>query len=470
MQTLLKGACHALAIEEYTAAGRLCGEAQSHPERLFIDNLVLVELLKKQHDQPSLIKSLTSFAEAFEKKGLSQEAHKTYKLLFDLEKTPENCQKVITSYERLKKTKKQLQWYTTWLSLLIDKKDWPKASEVGKKALEKVSEAEKVPLYEELEIVHSHWNGHELKDLWNQLGNSYRANGQLAAAEKTYRKAFEKFHQPSHAIALAEVLSEQGKIQESVRTYYEAFAEAMLNQKMEIVAQCTAGIRKIDFHMEQLGMDQKMHLLTITHSLEIKAKVESLELEIRDLKLTSTIRKYLSEEGTSEVCEVLLRLLLASQNPLEKRNPELYQLFCEGLEHVNQIMQEEEQMPTTHLKLGYRKIGAEGAKALAAALERNQTLTSLDLSQNEIGTEGAKALAIALERNQTLTSLDLSSGKIGAEGAKALAIALERNQTLSSLDPLSRTKSEMREQKLLRQPSSATKPSLLLTSPERNRN
>ena len=56
------------------------------------------------------------------------------------------------------------------------------------------------------------------------------------------------------------------------------------------------------------------------------------------------------------------------------------------------------------------------------------------MRDNEIGDEGAKDLAEALEKNNTLTRLDVASNSIGAEGAKALAKALEKNTTLIELN------------------------------------
>jgi hypothetical protein len=88
----------------------------------------------------------------------------------------------------------------------------------------------------------------------------------------------------------------------------------------------------------------------------------------------------------------------------------------------------------TSLNLGYNKIGVEGAKAIAQALEKNESLTSLYLMNNKIGAEGAKALAQALEKNESLTSLDFWNNKIGDEGAKAIAQALEKNESLTSLE------------------------------------
>eukprot|EP00900_Chrysochromulina_parva_P006822 jgi/Chrpa1/16140/Chrysochromulina_OHIO_Genome00021933-RA len=79
-------------------------------------------------------------------------------------------------------------------------------------------------------------------------------------------------------------------------------------------------------------------------------------------------------------------------------------------------------------------MGADGARALAASLERKTTLKELNLSMNGIGDDGARALATSLERNMTLETLDLRRSGIGADGARALAASLERNKTLETLD------------------------------------
>ena len=70
------------------------------------------------------------------------------------------------------------------------------------------------------------------------------------------------------------------------------------------------------------------------------------------------------------------------------------------------------------LRLGWNRIGVEGAKALVSALPASQ-LTTLRLGWNRIGVEGAKALASALPASQ-LTTLELIVNRIGDEGTKAL--------------------------------------------------
>eukprot|EP00555_Chaetoceros_dichaeta_P005557 CAMPEP_0198255432 /NCGR_PEP_ID=MMETSP1447-20131203/5553_1 /TAXON_ID=420782 /ORGANISM="Chaetoceros dichaeta, Strain CCMP1751" /LENGTH=70 /DNA_ID=CAMNT_0043941797 /DNA_START=105 /DNA_END=313 /DNA_ORIENTATION=+ len=61
---------------------------------------------------------------------------------------------------------------------------------------------------------------------------------------------------------------------------------------------------------------------------------------------------------------------------------------------------------------------ANDAAAVTKALEGK---TEINLFNKNIGDEGAKALATALETNDTITNIDLQYNNIGAEGAKALA-------------------------------------------------
>ena len=88
----------------------------------------------------------------------------------------------------------------------------------------------------------------------------------------------------------------------------------------------------------------------------------------------------------------------------------------------------------TDLGLDDTEIGDDGAKALAASLEKNTTLEVLDLYGNNIGDDGARALAASLEKNTTLEVLDLDDNEIGDDGARALAASLEKNTTLMTLD------------------------------------
>jgi Leucine Rich repeat len=72
-------------------------------------------------------------------------------------------------------------------------------------------------------------------------------------------------------------------------------------------------------------------------------------------------------------------------------------------------------------------IGDEGAKALAQALQSNNTVTTIHLSSNQIGDEGAKALAQALQNNNTVTAINLYRNEIGDELLNDINKLLEKN-------------------------------------------
>jgi len=283
-QILLKGACHALETGDYKTAERLCHEAEVFSEDSFVDQLVSLDLLRKQKNFPAINQKLISLAESFEKRGLIEQMLKAYKMLFQLEKRPEYCQKIIAAYERLQKPQKQTEWYIACLSLFIKSQDWSKAEQIAQEALPKASEPQKIPLYENLEIVYTHWKEEQLENLWSQLGRSYQVSGQLAAAEKTYQKAFERFHKFEQALALADTLSEQRKVRDSVQVYYEASAQALLDRNLERLDLCAGKIRGIDPHMQELDINQRMHLLTQTHIFRLSRELQETREELHLLK------------------------------------------------------------------------------------------------------------------------------------------------------------------------------------------
>jgi Ran GTPase-activating protein (RanGAP) involved in mRNA processing and transport len=85
------------------------------------------------------------------------------------------------------------------------------------------------------------------------------------------------------------------------------------------------------------------------------------------------------------------------------------------------------------LNLRSKKIGDEGAKALAEELKDNSTLKELVLNGNSIGSVGAAAIARALWFNTSLVVLTLDGNRLGDSGAAAMAETLKRNESLTTL-------------------------------------
>ncbi|MGC6403933.1 MAG: hypothetical protein ACON5A_01640 [Candidatus Comchoanobacterales bacterium] len=71
---------------------------------------------------------------------------------------------------------------------------------------------------------------------------------------------------------------------------------------------------------------------------------------------------------------------------------------------------------------------------LAAALNKNKTLTSLDLSNNSMVDDDVKKLAEALNKNKALTKINLSGNNIGNTGVKYLKESLAVNNTLEDIN------------------------------------
>ena len=61
----------------------------------------------------------------------------------------------------------------------------------------------------------------------------------------------------------------------------------------------------------------------------------------------------------------------------------------------------------TTVKLVNNRICDEGAARIAAASERNRTLTIVNLADHDFGAEGADRIAAAPEKNSTLTTVNL---------------------------------------------------------------
>ncbi len=75
-------------------------------------------------------------------------------------------------------------------------------------------------------------------------------------------------------------------------------------------------------------------------------------------------------------------------------------------------------------------VGDEGARQMSVALGRNSTLRTLKLDYNGIGPTGSSRPCCSARTEQQLS---LCSNKIGAEGCRHLATALERNTVLTEL-------------------------------------
>lgn len=84
--------------------------------------------------------------------------------------------------------------------------------------------------------------------------------------------------------------------------------------------------------------------------------------------------------------------------------------------------------------VSHNNIGDKGAKALAAAITVNPTVTFLRLNNNQIGDEGVISLCRALKTNKTVAELELKFNRIGKLGCQGLATVLKFNHSITALD------------------------------------
>jgi len=93
-----------------------------------------------------------------------------------------------------------------------------------------------------------------------------------------------------------------------------------------------------------------------------------------------------------------------------------------------------EQFSASGIYLTSKGLTAHDATVVAEILKSNSSVTEVHLNSNKkIGDEGAKALAEALKVNATVKALSLQFCGIGDDGAAALAEALRSNTSLKLL-------------------------------------
>jgi hypothetical protein len=270
----LKGAHCATRTGAYKEAENLFQEAYKYSKSSFIDQMLYLQLLHKQQKFSDIKSLLLALAKDYEKKNLFLLMIKAYKMLFQIEKKSDYCQKIISAYDKLQKPQKQMRWYFESLKLLIKEKKGREAEEIALEALKKANEKECIFIYKNLEKVYINWHKHKLENLWGKLGQAYIKNNQLAEAEEVYRGSFDRFGKLDYALQVASLLVKQNKKSEGVQSYLRAFFLALLSNDLEKLALCIRNIRQIDPKMESLESDETVLLLTHTTILTLSKKLQ----------------------------------------------------------------------------------------------------------------------------------------------------------------------------------------------------
>jgi tetratricopeptide (TPR) repeat protein len=284
---LLKGACHALHIENYKFVESFCQKAYKCSKFSFIDQMVFLQFLYKQQKFSDIKSRLSALAIDYEKENLFTHMLKAYKMLFQIEKRPKYYQKIVLAYKKLEKVWRKLEQSYSPENNLV-----------------------------------------ELKNLWKKMGKYYIKNNQLIEAERVYRKTFNHFKTLDHAMQLASILVKLNKESEGVQIYYKASLLAMLNNNLEKLAICTSSIRKVDPKMQFLKADQRINILTQTTILTFSDKLQQgVTKNILLEKKISLMKKEFGETKQKlKEAEDTIEKLVKAKNIKEKRIEELLKI------------------------------------------------------------------------------------------------------------------------------------------------
>jgi tetratricopeptide (TPR) repeat protein len=275
---LFMGACHAIRVGDYSMAEDFCCIAASCS--IFADRLITLDVLTRQGKPTKDI--LLNIGTRSDNPSLKIKA---YRMLLGLEDDPFYYREIIRNYYKIDKPQKAIQYSHNLLSLLIEKAEWEQAE---KFALSLSVSSKKIPIYEQLETIYTHWNGDKLENLWLKLGKAYVDNQQLAQAERVYTQGFKRFGSFQSAINLADIFIRQSEKKQGVQHYYEASSIALSDRQLDRVRLCVTEINKNDPGMELLDLSQRKMLLAQSIMLELSDELKSTQQEL--LKLSDEIK------------------------------------------------------------------------------------------------------------------------------------------------------------------------------------
>lgn len=106
---------------------------------------------------------------------------------------------------------------------------------------------------------------------------------------------------------------------------------------------------------------------------------------------------------------------------------------CEG-QGVTPVTYFIQHIEDTEVKLKFRGLGPQGAKALGVPLKKNNTIERIDLGDNWIEMTGGNCIADVLKENIYITDLILSENRIGNDGIKSISEILMKNDNIQKLD------------------------------------
>lgn len=210
---------------------------------------------------------------------LARERIAIYRTLFYFEQNSLYCKEIVEGCSELGEYDTALHWISTWVNLLIKRKERKSAEQLIQHTLKNygpiLSFVTRTVLYEKLETIYTESNPEKLSDLWRKLGKVHQQNHQLDAAEGIYQKAVNQFPSAENFMALAELQHARGNIKQSVFNYYRASVLASAKNDAGLFALCKRSLCAIDPDMQHLIVDQKMHMLAQNRVFQLQQELAS---------------------------------------------------------------------------------------------------------------------------------------------------------------------------------------------------
>lgn len=155
-------------------------------------------------------------------------------------------------------------------------------------------------------------------------------------------------------------------------------------------------LRRLYVDSNRLGMKGARHL--------------SIGLKDSGVQMLSLNGNGIGAQGVKYLCEVLEK-----SDSVRELHMQSNDIATEGAKLVAELV---ERTGLRALTLPQNRIGLDGIRRLAEAVENSGTLQTLSVADNYVGLDGAKALINAAEGSESLRAVDLSANKLGDEDAE----------------------------------------------------
>lgn len=295
---LLRGACQAIEIKNFSDAEVLCFKAIQQDSPLL--DLYLPLQILQERGFLELFPKVFSLVEHFEARKDLKSVVKVRRYHLTLDPHPKNYVSLIQAQIERSKPQKALSWAFQGLQHYVSLKSYNLASTLAHSVLPLLSQyppENLIPFYQLLLEIFTIQSSPKLVKVLNQLGAIYSKQGNFAQAEKYFRQAFEKLPSNSQqALFLAGALrSLPEKLSEAVQLYYEAITLLLQENNIPQLNDTLQQLLQIDPQLQHLQTAQRVQVLTCQQLCNLTQELgqtrEHLQEALQLIKTQNTIQK-----------------------------------------------------------------------------------------------------------------------------------------------------------------------------------